>query len=66
MEQVERPVTHDHCVINSYAPEDQFFNLQKEFEKLHLINEHKEKEILMKDQEIANLQKIISLLESQN
>ena len=57
-------ITHEHCEINSFAPEDQFFNLQKEFEKLQLINELKDKEILLKDQEISNLQKIISLLEN--
>ncbi len=57
-------VNQEHCVINSSAPEDQLFYLQKELEKSLLINELKDKEILLKDQENAHLQKIITLLEA--
>lgn len=57
-------LNQEHCVINSFAPEEQLFHLQKELEKSQLINELKDKEILLKDQENAHLQKIITLLEN--
>jgi len=53
----------EHCVINSYTPEDQILHFQKELEKAQIIIEAKDKELLMKDQEITHLQKIIALLE---
>ncbi len=51
------------CVVNANESNSQHSH---ELEKLQLIIEWKDNQILMKDQEILNLKKIISLLETVN
>jgi transcriptional regulator with XRE-family HTH domain len=53
-----------HCTIAAGSPE--YLQLQAELDKQLLVNELKDKELALKAQEIAHLQKIIALLEPQD
>jgi len=56
----------ENCVINFLDKDGHNSELRNEVEKLRLILEAKENEINARDIEIANLKKIISLLESKS
>ena len=56
-------LNQDNCVSNYYGADEQTQYTQHELEKLKLTIQFKDKELELKDQEIANLQKIITLLE---
>ena len=56
-------LNQDNCVSNYYGNDEQGQYLQQEIEKLKITLDFKDKELALKEQEIVNLQKIISLLE---
>lgn len=57
-------LNQDNCVSNYYGADEQGQYLQQEIDRLKITLDFKDKELVLKDKEISNLQKIISLLES--